>query len=1087
MLDDIATRERALQAEDSFIAQAPAGSGKTELLIQRYLKLLSRVDSPESIVAITFTKKAAGEMRARVLEALRQAAQESAPDSPHQAITHELARQALARDAANRWQLLQNPARIRVQTIDSLSASITRQMPWLSRFGAFPEITEKAAELYREAARNTLRMLKDEEREDCEGSLSTLLLHLDNDYKRAERLIAQMLEKRDQWLRRTGVTPDLEDVRAGIEMTLERLIARELTVLRAAIPGDAVRDVLFLLDLDALPACSSAGKQDWLRLADLVLTSGGAYRVKVPKDTPRERWTRLLERLKRDPDPLLARLKEARRLPPTRFEDSQWEILKALVDVLPKAVAHLNLVFRARGRVDFAELSIRALDALGNLESPSDLALALGYRIEHLLVDEFQDTSFTQYDLLHKLTMSWEPGDGRTLFLVGDPMQSIYRFREADVSLFLKARLEGIGNIRLEPLTLTSNFRSDGALIEWFNRTFVEIFPKEEDIDRGAVRYSPSVAQRPANAQAPVAVHPFLGEDQASEAERILTLIGDSTTTTAILVRARSHLAALVSLLRRHNIPFQAIEIDQLGERAVIQDLMALTFSLLHLADRISWLAVLRAPWCGLTLEDLHTIAADSRPAIWDLLRQHQTTLTPEGQSRVERCLPVLEKAVEQRGRVPLRALVEDTWLRLGGPACVADDSEIADANAYFDLLEGLEEAGDLPNFALLREQVSELFAQPDSKAGDRLQIMTIHKAKGLEFDRVILPGLGQRGRGDDTELLIFQEQQGELLLAPMQQTRGDSDPIYDYVKHLGNEKSRQETARLLYVAATRARHELHLLGCARWKEKEQIAVADSDTFLKLLWPAIGHHYTDLRPTDATAAQTTKPVRMIRHLPLRWTLPARPPAIGWKHAPMEPSETPEEEITYEWVGDTRRHTGTVLHRFLSKIAVEGIERCEPGRLPEYRATFRAMLSSLGVPPAELPEACASIEKALQRTLQDERARWILTAHAEAESEFEITGLVEGKLHQAVIDRTFIDEQGVRWIIDYKTGEHTGGSLENFLENEKDRYQPQLERYARLLAQQDERPIRLGLYFPLLQAWREWAAPTIQRRQASLFE
>jgi len=146
-----------------------------------------------------------------------------------------------------------------------------------------------------------------------------------------------------------------------------------------------------------------------------------------------------------------------------------------------------------------------------------------------------------------------------------------------------------------------------------------------------------------------------------------------------------------------------------------------------------------------------------------------------------------------------------------------------------------------------------------------------------------------------------------------------------------------------------------------------------------------------------------------------------------------------------------------------------------------------MLSSLGVPPAELPEACASIEKALQRTLQDERARWILTAHAEAESEFEITGLVEGKLHQAVIDRTFIDEQGVRWIIDYKTGEHTGGSLENFLENEKDRYQPQLERYARLLAQQDERPIRLGLYFPLLQAWREWAAPTIQRRQASLFE
>ena len=122
-----------------------------------------------------------------------------------------------------------------------------------------------------------------------------------------------------------------------------------------------------------------------------------------------------MERLQGEPDSSLVRLKEARRLPPPRFDEAQWKILEALVDVLPKAVAHLNLVFRARGRVDFAELSIRALDALGHLESPTDLALSLGYRIEHLLVDEFQDTSYTQYELLRKLTVSWEPGDGRTL------------------------------------------------------------------------------------------------------------------------------------------------------------------------------------------------------------------------------------------------------------------------------------------------------------------------------------------------------------------------------------------------------------------------------------------------------------------------------------------------------------------------------------------------------------------------------------------------------------------------------------------------------------------------------------------------
>src|SRR6202158_4379566 len=134
--------------------------------------------------------------------------------------------------------------------------------------------------------------------------------------------------------------------------------------------------------------------------------------------------------------------------------------MQASVSVLTLAVAELQIAFRENGRVDFQELLIRASRALGNADSPTDLALALGHRIQHILVDEFQDTSYTQFELLEKLTAGWEPDDGRTLFLVGDPMQSIYRFRQADVSLFLKARLNGVGGLRLEPLTLRVNFRS---------------------------------------------------------------------------------------------------------------------------------------------------------------------------------------------------------------------------------------------------------------------------------------------------------------------------------------------------------------------------------------------------------------------------------------------------------------------------------------------------------------------------------------------------------------------------------------------------------------------------------------------------
>src|SRR6185369_11151885 len=126
-------------------------------------------------------------------------------------------------------------------------------------------------------------------------------------------------------------------------------------------------------------------------------------------------------------------------MPDERYSDEQWETLGAILELLPRAAAHLKLVFAERGETDFTEVAQGAVRALGTAESPTDLLLALDTRIRHILVDEFQDTSYSQWELLEKLTSGWEKGDGRTLFLVGDPMQSIYRFREANVALFLRA------------------------------------------------------------------------------------------------------------------------------------------------------------------------------------------------------------------------------------------------------------------------------------------------------------------------------------------------------------------------------------------------------------------------------------------------------------------------------------------------------------------------------------------------------------------------------------------------------------------------------------------------------------------------
>jgi ATP-dependent helicase/nuclease subunit A len=1083
MIADEGARERALDISTSFIVQAPAGSGKTELLIQRYLWLLAAVDSPGAVVAITFTRKAAGEMRARVVEALRSADAGVTPTSAHHRVTAEIARGVLETDRRLGWNLLRNPAQLNIQTIDALCASITRRMPWLSRFGAMPEISEKAQDLYREAARNTLRYVdKDNE------ALGNLLLHLDNDYYAAERLIVQMLERRDQWLRHTGVQPDFDAVRRELEKSLERLILDHLRKLRDAFEPDVAAEIALLRKLDRFPGARQEDLESWHSIASLLLTEDGKWRRRVdvrmgfqPGHPLKRRCQQLLSRLQ-PKEHLREALESFRELPAPRFSDSQWQALEAAVSVLALAVAELRLVFRERRRVDFQELAIRASEALGSRESPTDLALALGHRIQHILVDEFQDTSFTQFELIERLTAGWEPEDGRTLFLVGDPMQSIYRFRQADVSLFLKARLEGIGNIRLEPLTLNVNFRSQPEIVAWVNDAFVTILPRQDDVDAGAVSYSPSVAGR-AERSGQVSVHALL--DARQEAQRVVELLrSEPRGKTAILVRARAHLASIVTLLKRQRIPFQAVEIDQLGERAVVEDLLALTRSLLHAADRVSWLAVLRAPWCGLTLQDLHTLAQGHlETTIWDLLHRANdlsyhpdSGLSQDGVARVRRILPILERAHVERGRQSLRDWVEGVWLRLGGAACV-DETAIEDAAAYFDLLEGLATGTDLADFGWFREQVNDLFARPDVDAGDRLQLMTIHKAKGLEFDTVILPALDSIPGQDKPQLLLWLEQRGEMLMAPVSESGGDKDRIYAYLERMERRKTEQETARLLYVAATRARSSLHLIGWIRRKDDGSALEPQSGSFLKLLWQRVSEHFASVSrvaPIEASA-----PSRTIRRVAADWRAPD-PPAPAPRTSRAVEAST---RYQIEWAGDATRYAGTALHGFLQRIAQEGLDSWNADKVRAERDTFQAVLTNLGVPPGQLRDASARVEAGLLATLKDPRGRWILEEHRDAQSEIPVAGLIEGVLYETAIDRTFIDESGVRWIIDYKSSEHSSGDPEAFLDGERLRYQEQLERYARLLSQREERIIRLGLYFPLIGGWREWGAATVLRKRA----
>jgi ATP-dependent helicase/nuclease subunit A len=210
-------------------------------------------------------------------------------------------------------------------------------------------------------------------------------------------------------------------------------------------------------------------------------------------------------------------------------------------------------------------------------------------------------------------------------------------------------------------------------------------------------------------------------------------------------------------------------------------------------------------------------------------------------------------------------------------------------------------------------------------------------------------------------------------------------------------------------------------------------------------------------------------------LPLQWSVPT--PAAAVPAAPSvervaEEAERPE----FDWVGETARHVGTLVHRELERLVKAPLPHVQNWNSKARRAQFDLEIAELGVPEHLRREACERVIAAVQATLSDPRGRWILNfdqTHRDASSEIALSGVDNGQVISIIIDRSFVDGDGTRWIVDFKTSSHEGGGREEFLASEEARYRPQLARYAKLMAAyKPGEPIKTALYFPLLGAWRE---------------
>ena len=1203
---DQVQRETALDPRRSILVQAPAGSGKTDLLTRRFLRLLAEVDDPGQVVAITFTKAAAVEMRNRILSELEKAATRDA----HAVTDDEFSMEALAHRALHRsrlleWDLLKMPAQLRISTIDSFCRDLALQQPLLSGLGGGLDITENPSELYHRAARRTLEQLGDGTSDLTATALSpaieSLLLRRDNGWQEMEALLVTMLQQRDRWMQDFVLNrvPDWDDLRERLERPFAGVVAEALDELDQLMDQETRDEAMDLARFACghrnkwfqcklfkfvgvpcqpfqTPNALEDARQGYMCLAQLLLTNEGAFRKSItvtlgfPQDSKEEkrRIQELIKQLRKIPG-FESKLHTVRNLPPARYTDDDWQIVRSCFTLLRHAAGELQVAFAEAGVVDFAEVAQVAQRVLkGDDSLPSDAALAIADGIHHLLVDEFQDTSRRQHKLISALVGAWPDFAGRTVFVVGDPMQSIYFFRDADAELFPRVRNVGLelpdaDPLKLDFVPLSSNFRTTPWLVGKLNSMFDQIFavndgsgiefsqaqtpPWKVDADREprfhlhldfipqTVRIYSSDAGTLRRKEEAALKRQARHEAQTEEIVALIRTHMDRVELArargekyriAVLGRTYKALHPIAQALRDASIPFRAVDLEPLADRPEVLDALALARALFNPEDRVAWLGVLRAPWCGLSLADLHKLTSGDdaeilRSPVPEVLASRLNQLSKQGRVAASRVLQSLAPASDLRAKQPTSFLgtwLEQVWLRLGGADCV-DATGRANLDLLWKCLDDLENGEPDLLGRGLDAALEKLTAQPDPAAASDygVQLMSIHKSKGLEFEVVIVPDL-QAGSGRSKGGLLSWLERGvaspnesgdiiEFLVAPLPSKGAESGKSKLWVDRVRRERESQETKRVLYVAATRAREELHLFARPDYKEERDgsLSLCDPrDTLLATAWPALKDEVkrrfdqwkktpevAEIESIAAAGADNLlvmtshgKPA-VLRRLPTNYQSPQLidHPSVASDSAVVGLSG-PQLYRRHEG-GVVSRAMGSAVHWLLEQLAALRLTNDWPAvrtGLESLQPRITAQLRSAGIEQVQAQRIAAQGLGLAIKAAHDANGQWILSSHPDAASEVSWAGVIAGTLHEVRIDRIFragnaplSEGNECWWIIDYKTAHDEGSHPSETLLKLRAIFAPQLELYAGVLRNLHGKDvsIRAGLYYPRMLAFDWW--------------
>ncbi|MCL6466451.1 MAG: UvrD-helicase domain-containing protein, partial [candidate division WOR-3 bacterium] len=795
----------------SKVVFAPAGSGKTEQLSERYIQLLRQNVPPERILTITFTDKAATEMKERILK------------------------KAAETDPQLSQLLRDNILKLRISTIHSFCFSLVRRFAHLLDMDPNPQALTDSDSLWQQTKYDTLMKIAEENIDSKEYRL--LLDLITTETKQNWNELAELFDrlfKRRTALRRITIPKESEQEIAELAYQLKN----------HPVGKDQIDNYKILFPDNFTPETIECTWRHLERYKSVFLTSGDEPRRRG-FSSEEQKWAQLMARYRR----LLLNT-----LVQDQFEQQFWLFREIFLKAYEKVKQEL-------GQVDYDDMELLALNLISHHDEWQNILYVFDERTDHILVDEFQDTSYLQWEIIDKLTEEWRSGEGAkaakgvvpTIFIVGDDKQSIYLFRGANVEVFTKAaeRLENwLGKERFVRITLENNYRSLPAIIDFNNALFSRLMAPGLKATAWRTRYAPFICQRTKSGPGRVEIilHPAEEElkiqecrnlDARTVARRIRELIdtgyqiyerqSDGSETPrpccyqdiAILIRSRTQLDAIERALRAYQVPFLVVGGTGFYQEPEIRYLAALTSFLIDPVDDIALYITLRSPLFSIKEKDLLVISnaqypdKDFLPTLWERISRFATD-----NAELATAVQILSTALSRVNYQPLHLLLDQILTQTRGWEKFWEPQRAANVRKYLQIIQNMELDGINPyrikKFLELNDK-DEARADVTISGMDVVQIMTVHAAKGLQFPIVFHPGLHEEilSQNSSKEKLIINEtvnEQGvveaQAFYLPDNKIRKGHPVFLTFL-----EKQIEEEKRVFYVACTRARDGLFLTG----------------------------------------------------------------------------------------------------------------------------------------------------------------------------------------------------------------------------------------------------------------------------------